>query len=71
MKDYPIDWRLSVVMAERKISNNELAEKTGMHPTTISKLRRNIPDRLDMGTLVSLCRALGCQPGDLLSYKGE
>jgi putative transcriptional regulator len=41
-----------------------------MHPATISKLRHNLPDRLEMETLVLLCKALQCQPGDLLKYKG-
>jgi putative transcriptional regulator len=61
-------WRLSVVMADREISNKQLAEITGMHSGTVSKLRNNLPDRLDMITLMKLCKALQCQPGDLLSY---
>ncbi len=46
----------------------ELAEATGMHPGTISKLKNNLSDRLEMQTLLKLCKALDCQPGDLLRY---
>lgn len=68
-KDHPFKWRLSAVMEDLEVSNGELAELTGMHPTTISKLRRNLPSRLDMKTLAALCEALQCQPGDLLVYR--
>lgn len=69
--DRPMKWRLAVIMAERNMNNKALAEATGMHPTTISKLRQNLPDRFDMDTLVALCKALECQPGDLLVYVGD
>ncbi|MHC5719434.1 MAG: helix-turn-helix domain-containing protein [Nostoc sp.] len=39
-----------------------------MHPGTISKLKNNLPDRLELVTLMKLCKALKCQPGDLLAY---
>lgn len=45
-----------------------LGEATGMHPNTISKLKNNLPERLEMTTLLKLCKALKCQPGDLLVY---
>ena len=66
----PIEWRLAVVMAERRINNTELAQLTGLHHVTISKHKRlaEMPDRLDKKTLFSYCRALNCQPGDLLKY---
>ncbi|MBD2577058.1 helix-turn-helix domain-containing protein [Oscillatoria sp. FACHB-1406] len=64
-----IDWRLAVVMAERNISNKELAKRTGMHPTSISKLKtRRRLTRIDEHTLNLLCEALNCQPGDLMVY---
>ena len=66
----PIEWRLAVVMAERRVNNKELSKLTGLHHVTISRHRRlvEMPDRLDRKTLSSYCRALKCQPGDLLVY---
>lgn len=64
----PIKWRLPVLMADREMDYKKLGEATGMHPNTISKLKNNLPDRLDMTTLLKLCKALNCQPGDLLVY---
>ena len=61
-------WRLPVLMADRDVDNKTLGSITGLHPGTISKLRNNLPDRLDMVTLTKLCNALKCQPGDLLIY---
>ncbi|NEP60358.1 MAG: helix-turn-helix transcriptional regulator [Symploca sp. SIO2G7] len=55
-------------MADREVNYKELAEATGMHPGTISKLKNNLPNRLDIETLTKLCKALKCQPGDLLVY---
>ncbi|MBW4651810.1 MAG: helix-turn-helix transcriptional regulator [Kaiparowitsia implicata GSE-PSE-MK54-09C] len=67
-----INWRLSVVMAERNISNKELAHKTGMHPRSVSRLKtRRRLTRIDEETLESLCEALQCQPGDLMIYERE
>ena len=63
-----IKWRLAVVMADREIDYKQLAELTGMHPGTISKLKNNLPDRLEMTTLEKLCQALKCQPGELLRH---
>ena len=64
----PMKWRLPVLMADREIDYKELAKATGMHPGTISKLKNNLPDRLELTTLLKLCKALRCQPGDLLVY---
>ncbi|MEH1960616.1 MAG: helix-turn-helix transcriptional regulator [Nostoc sp.] len=64
----PMKWRLPVLMADREIDYKELAKVTGMHPGTISKLKNNLPDRLELVTLMKLCKALKCQPGDLLAY---
>lgn len=66
-----IEWRLAKLMAERGVNYKMLGEATGMHPNTISKLKHNPPTRLEMTTLVLLCRALNCQPGDLLTYTPE
>jgi putative transcriptional regulator len=64
----PMKWRLPVLMADREMGYKELAAATQMHPGTVSKLKNNLPDRLEMETLMKLCKALECQPGDLLVY---
>ena len=66
----PIKWRLAVLMEDREVDYKDLAEATGLHPVTISKLKntRVMPRRLDSGTLLKLCASLQCQPGDLLRY---
>lgn len=64
----PMKWRLPVLMADREVDYKELARVTGMHPGTVSKLKNNLPDRLELATLMKLCKALKCQPGELLVY---
>jgi putative transcriptional regulator len=59
-------------MAERNISNKELALRTGMNPRSISRLKtRRRLTRIDEETLNLLCDALNCQPGDLMVYEKE
>jgi len=60
------------VMAERNISNKELALLLGKHPNSVSrlKLHRHLP-RIDESLLDSLCKALKCQPGDLIVYEDD
>jgi putative transcriptional regulator len=57
-------------MAERDISNKELAVMIGKHPNSVSrlKLHRRLP-RINESLLESLCKALKCQPGDLIVYE--
>ena len=67
-----IHWRLAVVMAERNINNKELALLIGMNPTSVSRLKaRRRLTRIDEATLNSLCKALKCQPGDLMVYEED
>ncbi|WP_293196865.1 MULTISPECIES: helix-turn-helix transcriptional regulator [unclassified Microcoleus] len=67
-----IRWKLAVVMADRNISNKELATLIGMHPTSVSKIKtRRRLTRIDEATLSALCRALNCQPGDLMVYEED
>ncbi|MEH1808419.1 helix-turn-helix domain-containing protein [Nostoc sp.] len=65
-----IKWNLAYLMLDRNIKTGELAAITGLHPSTISKLKayREMPKRLDRETLNLLCNALKCEPGDLLKY---
>lgn len=67
-----IRWKLAVVMADRNISNKELAARVGMHPTSVSKIKtRRRLTRIDESTLNALCKALNCQPGDLMVYEED
>ncbi|MBD2510097.1 helix-turn-helix transcriptional regulator [Nostoc muscorum FACHB-395] len=57
-------------MADREIDYKKLAQMTGLYPVTVSKHKniRVMPERLDRDTLEKYCKALNCQPGDLLTY---
>lgn len=60
---------LDVVMAKRKIGLTELAEKIGITPANLSILKNNKARAIRFSTLDELCRALECQPSDILEYK--
>ena len=60
---------LDVMMARRKISSNELAERVGITPANLSILKTGKAKAIRFSTLMALCRVLDCQPGDLLSYR--
>lgn len=60
---------LDVVMAKRKMSLNELSEKTGITLSNLSILKNNKAKAIRFSTLLQLCRALDCQPGELIEYK--
>ncbi len=67
-----IRWKLAVVMAERDIRNKELALLIGMNPRSVSRLKtRRRLTRIDEPTLNALCKALKCQPGDLMVYEED
>ncbi len=61
--------RLDRVMADRKISLNELAEKVGMTNVNLSNLKTGKMKGIRFETLDAICKALDCQPGDLMEYK--
>lgn len=56
------------MMAKRKISSNELAEKIGITPANLSILKTGKAKAIRFSTLSAICEALDCQPGDLLEY---
>lgn len=60
--------RLDVLLAERKMTLTQLSEEVGIHITNLSKLKTGDVSFIRLETLRKLCRALDCQPGDLLSY---
>lgn len=62
---------LDRVMAERKVPLNLLAEQVGITNVNLSKIKNNHVTALRFSTLAALCQALGCQPGDLLSYEPD
>lgn len=61
--------RLDRVMADRKISLNDLSEKVGIANVNLSKLKTGKASAIRFSTLDSICKALDCQPGDILEYK--
>lgn len=61
--------RLDRVMADRKMSLNELSEKVGVANVNLSKLKNGHVSAIRFSTLIALCEALNCQPGDLMEYK--
>ena len=62
---------LDVIMAKRKMSLNELSEKTGITTTNLSILKTNKAKAIRFSTLEAISKALNCQPGDILEYKEE
>ena len=62
---------LDVMMAKRKISSNELAEKIGITPANLSVLKTNKGKAIRFSTLDKICEILDCKPGDILDYKGD
>lgn len=60
---------LDVMMAKRKIAAGELAEKIGITPANLSILKNNKAKAIRFSTLEEICKALHCQPGDILEYR--
>ena len=67
----PIIVNLDVIMAKRKISAGELAEKINITNANLSILKNNKAKAIRFYTLESLCKALDCQPSDILEYVEE
>lgn len=63
--------RLDRVMADRKISLNELSEKVGITNVNLSKMKTGKISAIRFSTLDAICKALECQPGDILEYSSE
>ncbi|WP_203640321.1 helix-turn-helix domain-containing protein [Levilactobacillus andaensis] len=59
---------LNVVMAQRNISSNDLAEQVGITPTNLSILKTGKARAIRFSTLERLCAVLACQPGEILRY---
>jgi len=63
--------RLDRMMADRKMSLNELAERVGISNVNLSKIKTGKVNGVRFTTLDAICKALECQPGDILEYKKD
>ena len=66
-----IIFNIDVMLAKRKMSVTELADRVGITISNISVLKNGKAKALKISTLTKLCEALDCQPGDLLEYRKE
>lgn len=62
---------IDVMMAKRKISSRELAERMNLTPANLSILKNNKAKAIRFSTLEALCRELDCQPADILEYRKD
>ena len=63
--------RLDRVMADRKISLKDLAEQVGIANVNLSKIKTGKISAIRFSTLNAICKALDCQPGDILEYQED
>ena len=61
--------RLDRVMAYRKMSLNELSDRVGVSNVNLSKLKTGKVSAIRFSTLNAICKALSCQPGDIMEYE--
>lgn len=69
--DGEIIFNIDVMLAKRKMSVTELAERVGITIANVSVLKNGKAKALKISTLIKLCEALDCQPGDILEYRKE
>ena len=67
--DGEIIFNIDVMLAKRKMSVTELSEKVGITLANVSVLKNGKAKALKISTLIRLCEALDCQPGDILEYR--
>ncbi|MGN1210312.1 MAG: helix-turn-helix domain-containing protein [Candidatus Cryptobacteroides sp.] len=67
----PIVINIDVMLAKRKMSSGELAQKVGISPTNLSILKTGKARAIRFTTLEALCKALDCQPGDIMEYRDD
>jgi putative transcriptional regulator len=65
----PIIVNVDVMLAKRKMTSSELAEKIGLSPVNLSILKTGKAKGVRFSTLDAICKVLECQPGDLLEYR--
>jgi len=66
-----IVFNIDIMLAKRKMSVTELAERVGITMANISLIKNGKVKALKISTLTKLCEALDCQPGDILEYKNK
>ncbi len=62
---------LDVMMARRHMSLNDLADQVGITNVNLSKIKNNRVNAIRFSTLAKICKALECEPGDILKYAPE
>jgi len=62
---------IDVMLAKRKMSVTELTEKVGITMANLSILKNGKAKAIRFSTLEAICKALGCQPGDILEYRSD
>ncbi len=67
----PIIVNLDVMMAKRKLSLNELSERVDLTLSNLSNLKTGKARAIRFSTLESICKALDCQPGDILEWEED
>ncbi|MBB4807579.1 putative transcriptional regulator [Chryseobacterium defluvii] len=65
----PIIINIDVMLARRKMQSQELAEKIGITQANLSILKNGKAKAIKVSTLEAICKALDCQPGDILEFK--
>lgn len=66
-----IIFNIDVMLAKRKMSLTQLSEKVGITIANMSVLKTGKAKAIKISTLIAICRALDCQPGDILEYQPE
>jgi putative transcriptional regulator len=64
----PVIINLDVMLAKRKMRSNELAEKVGITTANLSILKTGKAKAIRFSTLEAICKALDCQPGDIMEF---
>jgi putative transcriptional regulator len=67
----PITVDIDVMLAKRKLSVGELADRVGITPANLAGLKNGRAKAVRFATLAALCEALDCQPGDLLRFEAK
>ena len=67
----PIIVNVDMMLARRKMSSGELAQKVGISATNLSILKTGKAKAIRFSTLTAWCKALDCQPGDILEYQPD
>lgn len=62
---------LDIMMAKRRITAGELAQRVGITPANLSILKNNKARAIRFSTLMALCHELECQPGDILEFRDD